>query len=145
MRNVINTKPIAEIHRSFWLIAGIAFIWNVLGSINFVVQLNPDMIDAYRESERAIIMNRPAWATVAFAVAVFGGAIGSVLLLLRKSIAFYLFIASLLGVIVAIMHSLSVDNFLGLGDILGIILMPVAIAAFLVWYSKMTENKGWIG
>lgn len=141
----MNDTPIAKIHWSFWLIGVVALIWNILGSVNFVVQLDPEMVEAYRESERAIILNRPLWATVAFAVAVFGGAIACVLLLLRRSIAFYLFIASLLGVIVTIVHSLSVDNFLGLGDVLGIILMPFAVAAFLVWYSKIAEKKAWIG
>ena len=141
----MNDTPTTNIHWSFWLIAGVALVWNVLGSINFVVQLNPDMVDAYREAERAIIVNRPAWATVAFAIAVFGGVVGCVLLLLRKSIAFYPFIASLIGVIVTIAHSLSILNDLGVGEILGIILMPIAVAAFLVWYSKMAEKNAWIG
>ena len=141
----MNDTPTTKIHWSFWLIAGVALVWNVLGSINFVVQLNPDMVDTYREAERAIIVNRPAWATVAFAVAVFGGVVGCVLLLLRKSIAFYLFIASLIGVIVTIVHSLSVVNNLCVGEILGIVLMPVAVAAFLIWYSKMAEKEAWIG
>jgi len=41
-------------------------------------------------------------------VAVFGGALGSLLLLLRKLAAYYLFLASLLGVIVTMTHTLGV-------------------------------------
>ena len=115
-----------------------------MGAINFVAQMNPDMLAAYRESERAIIEGRPAWATIAFAIAVFGGALGCVLLLLRKSAAFYLFIASLLGVIVTMMHILGAGIDFGLGEILGIILMPLVLAAFLIWYSKWAESKDWI-
>lgn len=138
------TDKTVRVHWSFWAIGAIALIWNVLGAINFVAQMNPDMLAEYRESERAIIEGRPAWATIAFAIAVFGGALGCVLLLLRKSAAFYLFIASLLGVIVTMMHTLGAGIDFGLGEILGIILMPLVLAAFLIWYAKLAESKDWI-
>jgi len=48
-----------------------------MGCINFFMQMNPDMISSYRETEQAIIQGRPAWATVAFFIAVFGGALGA--------------------------------------------------------------------
>lgn len=134
----------SRIHWSFWVIGVIALVWNVLGSINFFAQMNPDMLEAYRESERAIIENRPMWATVAFGAAVLGGAVGSLLLLLRKALAFYLFAASLLGVIVTMVHTLTADIDFGAGEITGIVLMPLAVAALLVWYSKQAETKGWI-
>ena len=77
-------------------------------------------------------------------MAVFGGALGCILLLLRNSAAFYLFIASLLGVIVTMIHTLGVGIDFGPGEILGIILMPLVLAAFLIWYSKLAESKGWV-
>ncbi len=140
----MNDKTVAGVHWSFWVIGAVALIWNVMGAVNFFMQMDPDILAAYRESERAIIESRPAWATAGFAIAVFGGALGCLLLLLRKSAAFYVFIASLLGVIVARTHSLGVGTDFGLGEILGIILMPLVVAAFLIWYSKWAENKGWI-
>lgn len=140
----MNDETVRRVHWSFWLIGVVALVWNVGGVINFFVQMNPEMLDAYRESERAIIEGRPAWATAAFAVAMFGGALGCLLLLFRKSVATYVFIASLLGVIVTMIHTLGVDIDFALGEILGIILMPFALAVFLIWYSKWTENKGWI-
>ncbi len=140
----MNDKNSAGTHWSFWLISTVALLWNVMGVMNFFVQMNPDVLAAYRESERAIIEGRPAWATGGFAIAVFGGALGSFLLLFRKSTAYYLFIASLLGVIVTMSHALSVDIDFGLGEIMGIILMPLVVAAFLIWYSKLARNKGWI-
>ena len=140
----MNDNTVGGVHWSFWAIGAIALIWNVMGVINFFVQMNPDVLAAYRESERAIIEGRPAWATGAFAIAVFGGALGCLLLLLRKSAAYYLFIASLLGVIVTMTHTLGVGIDFGLGEILGSILMPLVVAVFLIWYSKQAESKGWI-
>ena len=133
-----------KIHWSFWVICVVTLIWNVLGSINFVVQMNPEMHETYRETERLIIIGRPFWATVGFAIAVFGGAIGCFLLLLKKSFAFYLFIASLLGVFVTMAHALNLGINFGIGEILGFILMPMIVAIFLIWYSKLSERKGWV-
>ncbi len=70
----MNDKTVGCVHWSFWLIGAVALIWNVVGVINFFMQMNPDVLAAYRESERAIVEGRPAWATGAFAIAVFGGA-----------------------------------------------------------------------
>ncbi|MEE8261714.1 MAG: hypothetical protein V3R83_04490 [Gammaproteobacteria bacterium] len=140
----MNDEKVGGVHWSFWAIGAVALIWNVMGVINYFVQMNPDVVAAYREAERALIDGRPAWATGAFAIAVFGGALGCLLLLLRKSAAYYLFFASLLGVIVTMTHTLGVDIDFGLGEILGIILMPLVVAVFLIWYSKQAESKGWI-
>jgi hypothetical protein len=140
----MNDDPVRGVHWSFWVIGTIGLIWNIMGAINFLAQMNPDVLAAYRESERAIVENRPVWATGGFAIAVFGGALGCLLLLLRKSSAYYLFIASLLGVIVTMTHTLSIGIDFGLGEILGIILMPLVVAAFLISYSKWAASKGWI-
>ncbi len=141
---MMNDEKVGGVRWSFWAIGAVALIWNVMGVINFFVQMNPDVLAAYRESERAIVEGRPAWATGAFAIAVFGGAIGCLLLLLRKSSAYYLFIVSLVGMIVTMTHTLGVGIDFGLGEILGIILMPLVVAAFLIWYSKRAQSKGWI-
>jgi hypothetical protein len=140
----LNDKAVTRVHWSFWSISAIALVWNVLGSVNFFMQMNPDMLDAYRESERAIIQGRPAWATGAFAIAVIVGALGGLLLLLRKSAATYMFIASLAGVVVTMIHTLGVDYDFSLVEILVMVLMPFVVAALLVWYSKHAEGRGWI-
>ncbi len=143
----MNDETVGGVHWSFWAIGVVALIWNVMGVINFFVQMNADALASFPESHRAIIEGRPAWATGAFAIAVFGGALGCLLLLLRKSAAYYLFIASLLGVIVQLIHTLGIASStidFSPFDILMIILMPLAVAAFLIWYSKWAESKGWI-
>lgn len=135
------------VHWSFWVIGAVALIWNVMGAMNFFMQMNADALASLPESHRAIIQGRPAWATGAFAIAVFGGALGCLLLLLRKSAAYYLFIASLLGVIVQLVHTLGITgSTTGFSpvEIVMIILMPLVVAAFLIWYSKQAERKGWI-
>ena len=143
----MKDETVDVVHWSFWAIGAVALIWNVVGVINFFAQMDPGVLAAYRESERAIVEGRPAWATGAFAIAVFGGALGCLLLLLRKSAAYYLFIASLLGVIVTMTHTLDIAGStidFSPFEILLMILMPLVVAAFLIWYSKQARSKGWI-
>ena len=124
----MNDKKVGGVHWSFWIIGAVA-------------------LAAMPEAQRAIIEGRHAWATGAFAIAVFGGALGSLLLLLRKSAAFYLFIASLLGMLVHMIPYLGMAGStidFGPFEISMYILMPLVVAAFLIWYSKHAKSKGWI-
>ena len=134
------------VHWSFWVVAGLALVWNALGSANFLAQLNPETVTSMPEAYRLVIADRPIWATGAFAVAVFGGTLGCLLLLLKKSAAYYLFTASLLGVIVTMIHAVGARTttvdftpvFVGTS-------MSLVVAALLMEYSKWGERKGWIG
>ena len=143
----MNDETVGGVHWSFWAIGAVALIWNVMGDMNFFAQMNADVLAAMPESNRAIVEGRPAWATGGFATAVFGGSLGCLLLLLRKSAAYYFFIASLLGVIVQLIHTLGIASStidFSLFEISTYVLMPLVVAGFLIWYSKQAESKGWI-
>jgi len=142
----MDNKNISGIHWGFWAIGAVTLIYNIAGTINFFTQMDADTVAAMPELYRTIIESRPAWATGAFAVAVFGGAIGCLLLLLRKSAAYYVFIASLLGAIVTMIHTLGItgSDFGPAGAIIGN-LVQLVVTAFLIWYSKRAESNGWIG
>jgi len=140
----MSDKNVSVVHWSFWVIAVVALIWNAMGVINYFMQMNPDVVASFPETHRTIIEGRPAWATGAFAISVFGGALGCLLLLLRKSVATYLFIASLLGTIVVMTHTLGLTINLSPFEMMMMIVMPLLVAAFLIWYSKRAQSKGWI-
>jgi hypothetical protein len=74
--DTMGDETVNGVRWPFWTISVVALIWNVMGAINFFVQLNPEVRAAYRESEQAIIEGRPGWATAAFALAVLGGTVG---------------------------------------------------------------------
>ncbi len=139
----MNDETVGGVHWSFWIICVVTLIFNVMGAINYFAQMNADSLASFPESYRPIIEGRPAWATAAFAIAVFGGTLGCLLLLLRKSAAFYVLIASLLGVIVSMMHIFGVAGFSSFEIWMGV-LMQLVVTAFLIWYSKRAESKGWI-
>ncbi len=134
----------AAVHKSFLVIGAFALVWNGLGSVNYLIQVTAESLDAYRAVEQAIIADRPAWATGAFAVGVFGGTVGAVLLLLGKSVAFHVFIVSLIGVVVFTVHTLSLGLDFGIGEMVVIVAMPTVVGLLFAWYAKYAEGKGWV-
>ena len=138
----MNEKIIVVVHWSFWVIGGIGLIFNLMGCMNYISQMSAENVASMPDVYRVIVENRPAWGTGAFALAVFGGSLGCLLLLLRKSVAVYVFIVALVGVVVAQVP------FLGMAE------LPIAawigwlsqfvVGAFLIWYSIKSESKGWI-
>jgi len=130
-----------KIHWSFWLICILALVWNMMGSANFIMQMNPEMVAKFPEEAQALIASRPLWATMAFAIAVFGGVLADALLLLKKERAYYIFIISFFGVIITNIHTFRVSSSI---DIWIGSLMSFVIAALLIWYTKFVQRKGWI-
>lgn len=68
--------------------------------------MSADAVATLPDLYRTVIESRPAWAT-AFGAAVFGGAPGCILLLLRKSAAYAVFILSLPGAIVTMIDTIA--------------------------------------
>ena len=70
----------------FWIVSVVALIWNGMGVMAYLGQayMSDDALAALPEAEQALYANVPAWATAAFAIAVWGGLLGCLALLLRK-------------------------------------------------------------
>ena len=87
-----------------WLrpVAAVALLWNLLGCFAYLsdVMLTPENLAKMSAAQQALYASRPAWAVAATALAVWGGALGSLGLILRKRWSNFLLLASLVGVIV---------------------------------------------
>jgi CHASE2 domain-containing sensor protein len=132
----------------FWLVALIALIWNLLGVSAYLVQAfgGQEMLDALPKAEREIIEYRPPWATGAFAVAVWGGLLGSIMLLLRKTLAIMLFALSLIGLALQMSYNLfiaetSVD--MEPGAVFMTLTIPL-FSLFLIYIARKAKKRGWL-
>lgn len=145
----MNDKVTGHVHWSFWAITIVALVWNAMGAMNYIwqMQMDAETLGALPQTHQAIIDGRPAWATGGFAIGVFGGALGCLLLLFRKSLAVYVFIASLLGMFLTMTHTIGVAaSTIAFSpmEIFVMIVLPVLVAVFLIWYSKHAKRLGWI-
>lgn len=88
--------------RWFYVVAAIALLWNLLGCVAFIGDLRLTAADIAQmpAEHQALYAARPAWAVAATAIAVFGGVLGCIGLLMRKKWALPVFVLSLIGIIV---------------------------------------------
>ena len=130
----------AVIPRSFWVVGTLGLLWNLMGCVNFIMQMNPDTLARFPETAQALVASRPVWATLTFTLAVFGGLLGDVLLLLRKDWSVPILIAAFVGSIVTNLHTVevSVSREMAIGS--G---MSIAIAAFIASYARQARYRGW--
>ncbi len=132
----------------FWIIAVIALIWNGMGAMAYVGQqmMTPEALDLLPEAERALYNDIPVWATSAFAIAVWGGLLGALLMLFRKKWAKTLFLISLLGIIVQMIYNFFISGAMDVYGPGGMIMpiMVIVIGIFLVWYCNKAIAKGWL-
>lgn len=138
----MTSTEAGTVHWSFWAIVVVGLLFNLMGCANFLSQMSVDRVASMPEAYRAIVESRPAWATGAFAIAVFGGVLGGILLLLRKSSAYYALVASLVGAVGAQIPFLGMAG-LPVEAVAGG-MMQLIVGAFLVWYAKWAERRGWV-
>ena len=134
-------------HWVFWLVVLLGILWHAGGIMNYWIQTKPDMVASLPDTHRAIIDGRPGWATGGFAISVFGGLLGCILLLFRKGTAGLLFMVSLLGTFVTMVHSLNVvlaKTSFSVAEIFIMIILPIVVANFFIGFTFFAMKKGWI-
>ncbi|TYA58969.1 hypothetical protein [Formosa maritima] len=144
MNDISTNKPPVW----FWIVAVVALVWNLMGVMAYIGQafMTEAELNALPEAEQALYANVPAWATAAFAIAVFGGAIACIALLLRKKIAKTLFLISLIGIIVQMIYNLFISEAMdvyGPGSMV-MPLMVIVIGVYLILFSNKSIAKNWI-
>jgi len=83
------------------IVAGVAVLWNIAGLLAVAADMSqsPADIATLPPEQQALYMARPMWSVAASVLAVLGGTIGSIGLLVRKGWAQGLLWLSLLGVV----------------------------------------------
>jgi hypothetical protein len=132
----------------FWIVSAIALLWNLMGVKAYLDQAygTNDVLGEIANAAKDLIDPTPAWVTSAFAIAVFGGAVGSLLLLLRRSLAHTILIVSLMGIVAQMSYNLFMtDNPTdsGPGGML-MVVMIIAAGIGLVFFAKKAKTSGWL-
>ena len=133
--------------KSFWLIAIAALIWNAMGALNLAAQLSPEGLASFPEKYQEIVRSQPVFIKVAFGIAAVTSVLGSLAMLMRRSLALALFFVSFLAILVTLLHSAPLqmlsDDF-SMGENVLTILLPIIISALLVKYSNDLKKRGWL-
>jgi hypothetical protein len=128
----------AKPHFTFWIAAGVGLIWNLMGCLNYIVQTNPDSVAKMPELYQLMITDRPGWATAAFAIGVFGGAVGCILLLLRRSVAVAVLVLSVIGIVGTAIYTTLLVGFVPSTT------MALLVGVALLWYATIARRANWL-
>lgn len=144
----MTTEGINKPPTWFWVVSVIALLWNLIGVFNYLNQAFNQlaMLEVMNQEQRTVFESIPAWATGAFAIAVFTGFIASIALLLRKKWARPLFIISLIAATAQFIHWLFISNAVeAFGpSTYGMPIAVVIIGILLVLFSKKGIANGWL-
>jgi hypothetical protein len=140
--------PMTAAPKWFKPVVIVALLWNVLGCVAYLndVMLTPDDIAKLTPAQQAMYNARPMWATAATALAVWGGVLGCIALLMRKRWATPVFAVSLAGVVVqdAAMFGLT-DAAKQAGAPVYILQgLVILVCVLLVRLSRKAAAAGWI-
>lgn len=132
----------------FWIVGVLALIWNLFGAMQYILQayMPPQEFESMPEAHQKLLEAQPAWYTAAFAIAVFAGSLGCLVLLLRKKWAHTLLIISLLGILAQQTYNFFLsDTFEVFGtNAMYLPLLIVVVGFLLVFLAKAAKDKGWI-
>jgi len=125
-----------------------ALLWNLMGCAAYLadVMMTPADVAKLSEAQQALYHSRPAWSVAATAIAVWGGALGCLALILRKRWATPVLVVSLLGVIGQDVSLFVMSGALSQAGPVALVLQCVVlvISIALVFFGRKAAARGWI-
>lgn len=122
-----------------------SLVWYLLGCANYLIQVTLDPATLPLE-QRAMIEAAPKWMYAAFAVAVWVGLVGAILLVMRKRLAVPLLTVSLLAVLVQFsayfLHAPLREAMSS--DMLLVPIIIVAVTWTVFWFAYHSNKRGWL-
>lgn len=131
--------------RWFGAAAIVILLWEIFGCTMYLLHVNADQASLPAE-QAAMWAATPAWSIGAYAVAVWVGLVGAVLLLMRRRLAEPLLLVSLIAVLVQFSSLLVVPE-VRAATPPGAWMMPVVIilVCAAIWlFARRASRQGWL-
>ena len=118
-----------------------------IASFYFHVFITDEALALLPENERALYGEYPMWTSIVFAIAVFGGALGTLGLLMKRKWAKPLLVLSLIAIVIQMSHSLFLTESMVVYGVAEAVTMPILVVLIAI-YEILLANKairnGWI-
>jgi hypothetical protein len=130
-----------------WVIGITGGLWNTMGVVSFMLtQMKVEAVmSRFPPPQRAYFESFPLWTVAFWAIGVFGGVVGCLLLLRRNRLALHVLLASVTGTIVSTLGGLFLLGGMEVmreTDGLGLTVFPIIVAALLAYYARAMSKKG---
>jgi len=142
MDDRFTPRPVA----GWFMIAAVAsLLFMGLGCVMYLMHVFADP-NALPLDQRAAFAAEPAWVTGANAVAVWVGLVGAVLLLMKRKVAEWALLVSLVAVLVMIAGMLVVAPLreaMSANDLI-VALVVAALTWTIYWFARHSRQRGWL-
>jgi hypothetical protein len=130
-----------------WVIGIIALLWNSVGAMDyFMTQTqNEEYMSQFTPEQIEYFYAFASWQIALWAIAVWGGVLGALLLLIRKRLAVAVFCVSLVAMAISTIYSYGISNGMEIvGDTFSLVFTAVIflIALALYLYARRMAASG---
>jgi len=130
-----------------WVVGAVSLLWNSGGAVDFVMTQtrNSAWMGRLTPAELEYFYGFPIWVVIAWGIATWGGALGSLLLLLRSRLAVHLFLASFICMVLTSIYNYALSNGLkimgGAGQLIFSAII-IVVGALLLAYARSMCRRG---
>ena len=139
-----NIKPTAV----FWIVGILLLLFGIMGASGYVLEMTMDetaYLESYGQAAVDIRHITPKWSIAGYAIGVWSGLLGAILLLLRKAWAVRFYVVSALGALLGwIWYIIDPRAHVVMFEERGWIFMVFILIAcmFSIWWAKRQTSKG---
>jgi len=137
-----SPRPVA----GWYMPAAIAsLLFMLLGCVTYVIHVTADPASLPLD-QRTVYEAEPLWVTAAYAVAVWAGLLGAVLLVIRRKLAQPLLLVSLaavLGWLAGLVLVPALRETISAND-LAVAIVVAAITWTIFWFARHSSQRGWL-
>ena len=133
-----------------WAIGVVAALWNGFACYDYTMtKIGGEAYLRANGLPEAIIAQyvaSPVWYTAAWAIGVWGGLLGGLLLLLRRKWALYAFVASFAAFLLMVLYEYVLTSGGQLAGASGAVMTALiaAFCVFFIWYAWTAGKRGWL-
>lgn len=129
-----------------WVVGILGLLWDSVGAFDYLMtqMQNESYMSQFTPEQLEFFYGFPAWLVAFWAIAVWGGVLGTVLLLLRKRVATPVLLVSFLAVIVTAVHNFLLSDGLEImgstGAAFSVLIFVIALGLWL--YARAMAERG---
>ena len=151
MANQLGSEVMAEPTKTpwhLWVVGILMLIWSAGGAFDYVMTQtrNESYMNQFTPKQLEYFYGFPSWVVAGWAIGVWGGVLGSLLLLFRSRWAIPVYWLSLLATLATALHTLILAD-VSLTEIAGAFALVFSIAIIVVstlmlWYAHRMQGRG---
>lgn len=143
MQQAVSARTPAHV----WIVGILALLWNCFGAYDYVMtnMHNQAYLSQFPPEALTYMDSLPSWLTAFWAIGVWGGVAGSVLLLARSRYSVWAFALSFIGAVIGIGYQMFMTQMPASMKSGAMGIMPwvvIIVAGLLLWYSWNADKKG---